>query len=155
MPGEFRADAVLAALAAVGPLNGARVLLPRADIGREVVGDQLRHAGAVVTDVVAYRTSLDERRGRRPRHLSTAARGPHRRRDLRQPVRGAQLRKVYGAEPAADLLKSTVVAVIGPVTADAARQLGIPVTIQASTYTIAALVDGIVAHYAAKATKTV
>ena len=38
--------------------------------------------------------------------------------------------KIYGADQVADLLKNTVVATIGPVTADAARQLGIPVTIQ-------------------------
>ncbi len=41
--------------------------------------------------------------------------------------------------------------VIGPVTADAARQLGIPVTIQPPSYTIPALVDAIAAHYAANA----
>jgi len=41
------------------------------------------------------------------------------------------------------------VAVIGPVTAEAAKQAGIPVTIQPATYTVAALVDGIVEHYAA------
>ena len=37
-----------------------RVLLPRADIGREVIAEQLRAAGAAVTEVVAYRTVLDE-----------------------------------------------------------------------------------------------
>ena len=63
--------------------------------------------------------------------------------------------KIYGAEQAADLLKNTVVAVIGPTTADAARQLGIPVAIQPPTYTAAALVDAIAAYYAPKITKTV
>ena len=57
--------------------------------------------------------------------------------------------KIHGADAAADLLKSTVVATIGPVTGDAARQLGLPVTVQAATHTIPALVDAIVAHYAA------
>jgi uroporphyrinogen-III synthase len=60
--------------------------------------------------------------------------------------------KLYGAEPAADLLKNTVVAVIGPVTAEAARQAGLPVTIKPATYTVAALVDGIVEHYAGAGT---
>jgi uroporphyrinogen-III synthase len=63
--------------------------------------------------------------------------------------------KIYGADQVADLLKNTVVATIGPVTADAARQLAIPVTIQPATYTIPALVGAIAAHYAsAKSTKT-
>jgi uroporphyrinogen-III synthase len=63
--------------------------------------------------------------------------------------------KIYGADQVADLLKNTVVATIGPVTADAARLLAIPVTIQPATYTIPALVGAIATHYAAKkATKT-
>ena len=32
------------------------MLLPRADIGREVIADELRKQGADVTEVVAYRT---------------------------------------------------------------------------------------------------
>jgi uroporphyrinogen III methyltransferase/synthase len=54
--------------------------------------------------------------------------------------------QVYGADQAADLLRRTMVAAIGPVTAEAAAQLGIPITIQPTTYTIAALVDAILAH---------
>ena len=60
VPGEFRAEAVVAAISAAGPVAGQRILVPRADIGREVITEQLRHAGAVVTDVVAYRTVLDD-----------------------------------------------------------------------------------------------
>ena len=58
--------------------------------------------------------------------------------------------RVYGAEQAADLLRRTVVACIGPVTTDAATGLGIPVTIQPSTYTVAALVDAIASHFMAE-----
>src|SRR4051794_31948055 len=57
-PEEFRAEAVIEALKAAGPLTGTRILLPRADIAREVLTDQLRDAGADVTEVVAYRTQL-------------------------------------------------------------------------------------------------
>ena len=60
VPDEYRAEAVLGTLAAHGPLAGVRVLLPRSDIGREVIAEQLRSAGASVTDVTAYRTILDE-----------------------------------------------------------------------------------------------
>ena len=44
-------------------------------------------------------------------------------------------------------MKHTVVAAIGPVTADAAGRLGIPVHVQPTTYTVPALVDAIVGHY--------
>ena len=41
-------------------LKGAKVLFPRAGIAREVLADDLRKAGAQVTDVVAYRTLAAE-----------------------------------------------------------------------------------------------
>ena len=55
--------------------------------------------------------------------------------------------KIIGAEPAADLLRTTVVACIGPVTAEAAQQLGIRTSVMPSTYTIPALVDALVDHF--------
>jgi uroporphyrinogen III methyltransferase/synthase len=154
IPEEFRAEGVVKAIAGAGPVEGLRVLLPRADIGREVVADELRRAGAIVTDVVAYRTVLEDTL-------------PERDPDVYGMLLQAQIdvvtftsasavrgfARLYGAEQAADLLKNTVVAVIGPTTADAARQVGIPVTVQPSTFTIPALVDAIVAHYAPAKTR--
>ena len=60
VPSEFRAEAVVEAIAERGPVADAHVLLPRGDIAREVVADQLRERGARVTDVVAYRTVLED-----------------------------------------------------------------------------------------------
>jgi uroporphyrinogen-III synthase len=57
---------------------------------------------------------------------------------------------VVGAEPAADLLRATVVASIGPVTAEAASQYHIESTIVPSTYTVPALVDAIVEYFQKK-----
>jgi uroporphyrinogen III methyltransferase / synthase len=58
--------------------------------------------------------------------------------------------KIYGTDQVVDLLKNTIVATIGPVTAEAATQLGITVTVQPATYTIPALVDAIAAHVAGR-----
>jgi uroporphyrinogen-III synthase len=55
--------------------------------------------------------------------------------------------ELLGPEPAADLLKSTVVASIGPVTAEAAAQYKIHSTIVPTHYTIPALVDAIVSYF--------
>src|SRR4029079_15655448 len=55
-PAEFRADALLDALKASGSLKRQRILLPRADIARDRLADELREAGADVVDVIAYRT---------------------------------------------------------------------------------------------------
>jgi uroporphyrinogen III methyltransferase / synthase len=147
VPGEFRAEAVADAIVQHGPIDGTRVLLPRSDIGREVVADRLRGAGARVTDVVAYRTVPADRaddagsevhqmllEGRIDAVTFTSA----------SAVRSFAER--YGTGEAAELLRRTVVAVIGPVTAEAAARIGIPVHVQPSTYTVAALADALAAH---------
>ncbi|HEY6362798.1 MAG TPA: uroporphyrinogen-III C-methyltransferase [Vicinamibacterales bacterium] len=148
VPDEFRAEAVVAALAQRTTLDGARVLLPRADIGREVVAEQLRAAGALVTDVIAYRTVLeDTHREGDPDIYGMLLEG---RIDVVTFTSASAVRnfaRVFGQDQAADLLKGTAVAAIGPVTADAAAQLGINVTIRPSSYTIRALVDAIAAYY--------
>jgi uroporphyrinogen III methyltransferase / synthase len=150
VPGEFRAEGVLAAMAREGSLRAATVLLPRADIGREVIATELRAAGAIVTEVTAYRTVLqDSVREDDPDVYKMLLEG---RLDVATFTSASAVRnfaRVYGADQVADLLKNTVVAVIGPVTADAAVQLGIPVTIQPPTFTVPALVDAIAAHFAA------
>ena len=150
VPQEFRGEAVVAALAARGSLDGARVLLPRADIGREVIADQLRDAGAVVTEVVAYRTILDDTQGDgEPDIYGMLLEG---RIDVVTFTSASAVRNfvaVYGADQAVDLLRNTVVASIGPVTAEAAAQLGIHVTVQPSTYTVPAMVQAIAGHFAA------
>ena len=50
-------------------------------------------------------------------------------------------------EEAADLLKTTIVASIGPVTAEAAAQCHIQTTIMPSQYTVTALVEAIVEYF--------
>jgi len=149
IPREFRADAVVASLLALGSMEGVRVLLPRADIGREVIGEQLRDAGAIVTEVIAYRTILeDAQREGDPDIYGMLLEGRIDVATFTSPSAIRNFAKIHGADQVADLLKNTVVATIGPVTADAARQLGIPVTIQPKTYTVPALVYSFVARCA-------
>jgi len=149
VPAEFTADAVVEALARQGPLDGARVLLPRADIGREVIAAELRKAGAIITDVIAYRTVInDVQREGEPDVYGMLL---NQKIDVVTFTSASAVRsfvQVYGAEQSADLLRNTAVAVIGPVTGEAAEQLGIPVSIRPATYTIPALVDAIAAHFA-------
>lgn len=151
VPGEFRSEALVAAITATGPVDGARVLLPRASIGRELVAERLREAGAIVTDIVAYRTLLnDATRAGEPDVYKLLLEGQIDVVTFASPSAARSFVAIYGAEPAADLLQHTVVAVIGPTTAEVTRQLGLPVTLQPSTSTIAGLVDVIVGHYAAE-----
>jgi uroporphyrinogen III methyltransferase/synthase len=147
-PDEAKSEAVIDALLAAGSLKGTRVLLPRADIAREVIADHLREAGAEVTEVAAYRTMLG----------STERDGDH---DIYRMLLDRQIdavtftsastvknfAKIFGEEQAADLLRTTVVASIGPVTAEAAQQLGIETTVMPARYMVPDLVDALVEHF--------
>jgi uroporphyrinogen III methyltransferase/synthase len=147
-PSEYRAEAVLRAMADRGGVRGLKVLLPRADIGREVLADELRKQGADVTDVVAYRTvaAEPEREGEPDIYRMLL----ERRIDVVTFTSASAVRnfvRLLGAEPAADLLRTTIVASIGPVTAEAAAQCDIHTTVMPAIYTVPALVDAIVSYF--------
>ncbi len=150
-PSEYRADAVVPAMAELGDLHGQKVLLPHGDIGREIVAEELRRHGAEVTEVVAYRTVIadPEREGEPDIYRMLL----DRRIDVVTFTSASAVRnlvRVLGDDQAADLLRTTVVASIGPVTAEAAMQFKIASTIVPASYTIPALVDAIVQHFQQK-----
>jgi uroporphyrinogen III methyltransferase/synthase len=155
IPEEFRGEALVAAMAESGSLDGSRVLVPRADIGRDVIAEGLRDAGALVTDVVAYRTVLED---------AQQDDGPDVYRMLlddsidvvtfTSPSAVRNFSEIYGKEQTIDLLSRTVVAAIGPVTTEAATQLGVTVSVQPAVSTIPALVDAIAVHMSALTLKT-
>ena len=57
---------------------------------------------------------------------------------------------LIGEEQAVDLLNTTTVAAIGPVTAAAAAELGITTTVMPDAYTVDGLVRALVTHFAGK-----
>lgn len=148
IPSESRAESVVAALLEAGAIKGQRFLLPRADIGRDVIGEELRKRGGVVTEVVAYRTvAIDPEREGEPDVFRMLL---DRRIDVvtfTSPSSVRNFAELYGADAVADLLHTTNVAAIGPVTAEAAAQLGITCSIVPAQYTIPALCAAIVKHF--------
>jgi uroporphyrinogen III methyltransferase/synthase len=151
MPSEYRAEAVLHAIEQTGDVRGLKILLPHADIGRELLAEELRKQGADVTEVVAYRTAVaePEREGEPDIYRMLM----DRRIDVVTFTSASAVRgfvKLLGAEPAADLLRMTTVASIGPVTAEAAAQYNIQTTIMPTTFTVPALVDAITEHFEAQ-----
>lgn len=145
LPGEYRAEGLLAALAEMG-VKGKRVLLPRAAGARPVLPDQLRALGADVEEVHTYRSI-----------------------PARQDV--AQLKALL-AEDAIDVItftsSSTVhnfvaafdgdiaahlghaaIACIGPITSATARDYGMHPSIEPTAYTITALSNAILERLAA------
>ena len=146
-PPDHRGEGVSAALRAGHDLRGTRILLPRADIARAELPDALRAAGADVTDATAYRTiaapgwpgapvleMLQQRKMDAVTFASASA--------VRSVVQS------LGAAQAVALLRTIVVASIGPVTARAARQLGVETTVMPSTYTTQALTQALADYFA-------
>jgi uroporphyrinogen III methyltransferase / synthase len=149
IPQEFRAETMARALSESGKVAGLKIFLPHADIGREVLAEDLRKQGADVTEAIAYRTVSTE--GERDGEPDIYRMLLERRIDIVTFTSASAVRsfvKLLGAEPAADLLGQTVVASIGPVTAEAATQHNVKTTIMPTQFTIPALVDAIVEYFA-------
>ncbi|MGE3958307.1 MAG: uroporphyrinogen-III C-methyltransferase [Vicinamibacterales bacterium] len=155
IPPESRAESVIHALLETGDVKGQRFLLPRADIGREVIGEELRKRGGAVTEVIAYRTvAIDPEREGEPDVYRMLLDGRIDVVTFTSPSSVRSFAELYGADAAADLLNKTNVASIGPVTAEAAAQLGIDCRIVPAQYTIQALCAAIVKHFEGSAAPT-
>jgi uroporphyrinogen III methyltransferase/synthase len=147
IPSEFRAEAIRGALEAHGSLAGVRVLWPRTDKARDVLGDELRQGGAELVEVTVYRTELVEPSGEPDVYRMLLDRGI----DVvtfTSPSAVKSFAQIYGADAAADLLRTTLVASIGPVTAEAGERYSIASTIVPAHHTIPGLVDAIADHFA-------
>jgi uroporphyrinogen III methyltransferase/synthase len=148
IPDESVGEAVVDAIGPAAAIAGLKVLLPRGDIGRQVIAHELRRRSAEVTEVIAYRTVLLEpdREGAPDIYRMLLER------DIdvvtfTSPSAVKSFVSTVGAEPAADLLRTTVVAAIGPVTAEAAAQYNIQTTIVPAEYNIEALAEAIVRYF--------
>ena len=133
-------------MADASTLKGARVLLPTSDLTGDSLADDLRAAGADVTEVTAYRATTVEG----DTHLGLYRQLLDRRIDAVTFTSANTVRafvEIYGAEQSPDLLSGTVVATIGPAAADAAARAGIRVDVVAEGATVAALVDDLIRHF--------
>jgi uroporphyrinogen III methyltransferase/synthase len=142
MPSDFRGAAIAGAL---GALTGRRVLLPRADIGREETTDALRQAGAVVDEVVAYHTTPATPD---PAGLATLRRGVDAV-TFTAPSTVRNFLTLVGPD-ARDLLARTLVACIGPVTAAQVVALGLTPPLEAPEATSTAILDVLETHFSAQ-----
>lgn len=141
VPEEFRAEGIVKALGR-RDLRGARVLVPRAAVARDVLIRALRNRGAEVDVVPVYRT-VASREG--------AA-------EIRAALRAGRLDLVTFTSSStvtsfaamfrdgreARLLKRVPVAAIGPITAATARREGFRVAVMPRSYTVDDLAGAIV-----------
>jgi len=143
-PREYRAEGLVEAFSSLD-IRGKRVLLPRAEEARDILPKSLRTLGAEVDVVPAYRTVPDTENGQALRAL--LAQGEVNAITFTSPSTVRNFLAMVG-EGAVDALSRVVVACIGPVTADAARDLGIRVDVVAKEYTAEGLVNALVERVA-------
>ena len=139
VPEEFLSEKIVYGL---GDVKGKRILLPRADIASRTLPRNLIGEGAIVEEVVAYETvipkdlSLDRLQSILERGVNLVT--------FTSPSTVRNLANVTSSIGLGALIKGIKVACIGPVTAEAARGLGVHVDIVASNHSIDDLVEAIV-----------
>lgn len=144
IPEQFQAEGILDALAG-RHMRGAKVLIPRALVARELLPEQLRAQGAEVDVVPVYRTIrpavatdrlVEQLKAGEIAVISFTSSSTVRNFVELFATRDELLR----------LVGSTTVACIGPITADTAREAGLAVHVMAAQNTIPALAEAIVQH---------
>ena len=122
---------------------GARVLFPRGDIAPDVVQRTLRSRGAAVTDHVVYRTV--------PAGADLAGLVEAGHLDAIVFASPSSIRFALGFPPAVERAadRAPSIVCIGPTTARAARELGLPVAAEAATQTVGGVVEALERHFAA------
>lgn len=140
-PKQFLAENLADELLAADSMSEKRVMLLRADIGRQIVVDRLTAAGALVRDVSVYET-------RRPQAL------PPRVLELLQAnqidwitfTSSSTATNFFALFGGNKLSPQTKIASIGPITSQTLRDLGIPITVEARRSDIDGLVEAILSH---------
>jgi len=127
-------------------LRGLKMLLPRAEVAREVFPDKVRELGGQIDVVTAYRLVKPETHGKRLQRF--LKQGKVSVATFTSAATFNNFMEITG-EDAQALLKDVAIAVIGPVTAKAVEKAGLKVSIMPETATVEAMVQEII-HWAEK-----
>jgi uroporphyrinogen III methyltransferase / synthase len=142
MPAKYIAEEIVAGL---GSVSGQRILLPRAEIAREALVEELSQGGAQPEEIPVYHTIQNQ-----PDEamLAELKRGV----DAVTFTSSSTVRCFHQilAEQALELRPGTAVACIGPITALTAVEYGYKVDLVADTFTGAGLVQALERYYSQK-----
>jgi uroporphyrinogen III methyltransferase/synthase len=147
VPENFTGEGLARALI-TGGVKGKKILLPRALKAMETLPEMLDDAGAEVTVAPVYQNVPPQ--GRKDELRDQLENGDI---DLLTFTSSSTVTNFLTMVDAADqdelqrLLQGVKIAAIGPITAETVRKNGLNVDIQPESYTIADMVDAIVAHY--------
>ena len=142
VPTEFIGESLARGL---GPLQGKRILLPRAEGARQALPAGLVEQGASVDEIGIYRAATPPAPPAGLRQLAQGVEAV----TFTSPstVRGfIQLARQAGLDPQ-KLPGTPCLACIGPITAAAARREGLRADIVASRYTADGLVEALISHF--------
>ena len=143
VPDEYVAESLLKAIQSSGDLRGKRILLPRSDIGREVVAKGLREAGAEVTELVIYHTACATQTKASIKNMVEA------KPDVLTFTSSSTVTnfvKIVGKDIARRLAEKAIIVSIGPITSETLRRHGLPVTVEADEHTTEGMIEALVAY---------
>ena len=138
MPREYRAEAIVEALGAER-IRGARILIPRAQVAREVLPEMLIAAGAREVVVAPVYKTVKPANAPVERVRELAAAGAIDLVAFTSSSTVTNFCEMIGASVARGLRA----AAIGPITAETARASGLQVVVQPTEYTVPALIAAI------------
>ncbi len=153
MPTAYVAEAILDQ---IGDLAGQRVLLPRADIAREILAIGLRERGAQVDEIAAYRTVPGDGATELARHIEASTIDAitfTSSSTVRYTLDGLEQIGIERGRAVA-LLNQTAIVCIGPITAATARAEGLRVDAMAQQFTSDGLVAALVEWFNQPAPQT-
>ena len=141
-PPKYVAESVVEVLKGIEDLKGKRIMMPRADIARSYLPEELQKMGADVADIVAYKTVaatngdnsvLDKLKDGTVDIVTFTSSSTVR-----------NFAKIVGEDNLSAFKENVQFASIGPITTETAEEMDITISIKADEYTIPGLVQAIV-----------
>lgn len=145
VPETYQAESIIEAFKKE-PMKNKKVLLPRAKEARPILPEELRKMGAVVDEIAAYETEQELENV--DMLIKCLEEGSIHLLTFTSSSTVRNFKALLPPEKFESLIKGVIVASIGPITADTARELGFKVDITAKDYTIDGLCEAILEHYA-------
>ena len=143
VPIKYIAEAIVPGLGE--DISGKRFLLPQSDLAREFLAQEIRSAGGIVDEIVAYHTVPAQPR---PSAWDALRSGM----DVVTFASPSSVNGFFGVlgKNGFDIYRlpgNPLIASIGPVTSAAAREIGLPVQVEAKEHTITGLVAALKMAY--------
>ncbi|MEM9419065.1 MAG: uroporphyrinogen-III C-methyltransferase [Planctomycetota bacterium] len=138
VPDSFSGEAMAKQFIAERAIEGRRCLLLRADIARPALPKLLVEAGAIVNEVVAYQTRVPDAL---PEDVLDALREGVNWVTFTSSSTVRNLIELLGEERG--LLDGAKTASIGPITSQTIRELGLALTVESETASVASLVEAV------------